>query len=560
MTNPKLQIGFDHCGIGTVLKRYKLRVPPNQREYSWTDREVTRLLFDFRDSISAASDGYFLGTLVTIPRDDDTLEVVDGQQRLATTAILCAAVRDYLEGKEPLLVESINRDFLFGIDRESRTQFNRLQLNLEDNQLFGWIITADARRLSSQTKKPSHERLRDAYAKARDFVNSIVDKSPAQTHGDILNDWLAFVEQRALVVLLRVTNDADAYKMFETLNDRGLRTTQADLIKNYLFGQSGARIAEVQHRWSQMRGILESLEDDNVIVDFLRHAVIAIRGYTREAEIYEKVQERAKGKDAAVQFCSDVAELAVSYVSTFNPEHENWNGHPLKTRQAIEVFNLLNIRPMRPLLLAIANKVKQRQVESMFEFLVSLGVRLLVTAQTRTGSVESGLASAARAVYRGTITRAEQLRQGLAKATPTNEEFKAAFEIARVSKAKLARYYLRALENAAQQGANPWFALTQDQRVVNWEHVLPRNPEDHWPQFDDEDVRVYVNRLGNQALMLADDNSGLQSQNFQAKKLVYANAPYELTSQLAGYSDWSANTIANRQKELAKLALRAWPI
>ena len=41
------------------------------------------------------------------------------------------------------------------------------------------------------------------------------------------------MQQRARVVLLQVPNDADAYRMFETLNDRGLRTSQSDLVKNY---------------------------------------------------------------------------------------------------------------------------------------------------------------------------------------------------------------------------------------------------------------------------------------------------------------------------------------
>ena len=66
-------------------------MPSNQREYAWTEREVTDLLQDFALAISEAKP-YFLGTIVTIPREEGTLEVVDGQQRLATTAILLSAI------------------------------------------------------------------------------------------------------------------------------------------------------------------------------------------------------------------------------------------------------------------------------------------------------------------------------------------------------------------------------------------------------------------------------------------------------------------------------------
>jgi uncharacterized protein with ParB-like and HNH nuclease domain len=68
-------------------------VPPNQREYSWTTKEVRTLLQDFAKAISDSnSASYFLGTIVTIPRTGGSLEVVDGQQRLATTAIMLAAI------------------------------------------------------------------------------------------------------------------------------------------------------------------------------------------------------------------------------------------------------------------------------------------------------------------------------------------------------------------------------------------------------------------------------------------------------------------------------------
>src|SRR5439155_8979413 len=162
------------------------------------------------------------------------------------------------------------------------------------------------------------------------------------------------------------------HRLFETLNDRGLRTSQADLIKNYLFGRSGDRIHEVQSRWSYMRGALESLEEENITVDFLRHALIAIRGYVREAQVYDVVQDLVKSEQTAVTFSSSLETLATAYVATFNPEHEKWTGYPDSVRKAIEVFNLLNIKPMRPLLLAVAVKFPQKQAAPAFNFLIAL--------------------------------------------------------------------------------------------------------------------------------------------------------------------------------------------
>src|SRR3954466_7162423 len=112
MNESKSQITYDQIGLGGVLKQNQLIVPINQREYSWTEKQVTQLFQDFAKAISDSESVYFLGTIVTIPRANGTLEVADGQQRLATTAILLSAIRDYLKGKEDVLVESINNEFL----------------------------------------------------------------------------------------------------------------------------------------------------------------------------------------------------------------------------------------------------------------------------------------------------------------------------------------------------------------------------------------------------------------------------------------------------------------
>jgi uncharacterized protein with ParB-like and HNH nuclease domain len=231
-------IGYHQIGLGGVLKQYRLVVPPNQREYSWTDREVVQLLHDFSKAIADGDSSYFLGTIVTIPRSPEILEVIDGQQRLATTAILLSEFRNYLLAKEPLIAESITNEFLTVIDRERRARVPKLQLNLDDNEYFRAAITSGTDGV--ERTKASHELLSAAFTEARAQIRKIVGVYDPKDHGDILNKWLQFIEHGAQVVLLTVPTDINAYKMFETLNDRGLKPAQSDLVKNYLFGQSGS--------------------------------------------------------------------------------------------------------------------------------------------------------------------------------------------------------------------------------------------------------------------------------------------------------------------------------
>ena len=442
---PKSQIGFEQAGLGSILRQNQLVVPANQREYAWMDRQVKQMFQDFARALNHGGD-YFIGTIVTIPRVNGTLEVVDGQQRLATTAILLAAIRNYLRSKnETMLVESIDNEFLTGIDRNKRARVPKLRLNVDDNDLFAAIVgNGVTANVPLANARESHELLRKAADEAQKYVYSIVASLDEKDHADELNRWVSFVEHRALAVLLRVPDDADAYKMFETLNDRGLRTSQADLIKNYLFGRSGERINEVQTRWAHMRGALESLDEDDVTtVTFLRHALIVLGGPLREVDVYERVQERVKAEQQAVTFAATLETLANAYIASFSSEHARWNNYPESARQAIEVLNVLDIRPIRPLLLAITAHMSQKEATIALQFLLSLGVRLLLAFTTRSGSVETPLAEAANEICDGEITTADQLRDKVSSITPTDNDFRNACEGVKVSNTRLARYYLR---------------------------------------------------------------------------------------------------------------------
>ena len=298
---------------------------------------------------------YFLGTIVTVPKSAEMLEIIDGQQRLATTAIFLAQIRNYLRELEPLISERINNGFLTDIDRQRRERVAKLQLNLDDNEYFRGLITSPDTKNALKPNKQSHILIWEAFRAANDQVKKIVSEYSLKDHGDILNKWIWFVEHNAQVVLLKVPTEANAYRMFETLNDRGLRITQAHLVKSYLFGQSGeARVAEAIQKWALIRGVLESLEEEDITVTFLRHALIAIRGFLRQQEVYDAVQFQAKGPQTAIAFLNILEELANNYVSIFNPEAEKWGVYPDAMRRAIQTLNLLNIRPMRPLMLAVA--------------------------------------------------------------------------------------------------------------------------------------------------------------------------------------------------------------
>ena len=564
MVEPKGLIQFEELGLGTLLKRYQLLVPLNQREYAWEDREVKQLLQDFAREVLSGKP-YFLGTIVTIAQPDGRLEVVDGQQRLATTVLLLAAIRDYLRSRDEFIAGSIESEFLVGSDRGARSVVPKLTLNVDDNNFFSGLVGRTPGEPLPEPHRRSHERLLKARDLARQQVERITSPHDERKHGDVLNEWVDFVEKRALVILLKVPSESDAFKMFETLNDRGLRTGQVDLVKNHLFQKAGDRLQEVQSSWSYMRGALESSSDDpEATIDFLRHALIVQRGHLREQDVYDEVQKMVLSAQGAVAFASTLESLANVYVATFNPDHERWNGYPDAGRRAVEVLNVLSIKPMRPLLLAVAARFEPSEAADALRFLVSLSVRLLIASSTRSSSVEVPLASAAQRVFgevdeHPPIATAPELVARLEDLTPLDADFAAKFSEAKVSNAKLARYYLRSLEMTAKGEPEPSFIPNDDRQIINLEHVLPRKPEGHWPQFTDEEAKMFVTRLGNLALLRATDNSNLKSAGFAERQAIYQASSFVLTSLIADFGDWDAEAIISRQAALAEHAVNTWP-
>src|SRR5579862_8899189 len=362
MADEQRQLGFDQLGIGNVLSRNTLHVPPNQREYSWTDREVGGLFTDLNKAIAVNSPEYFLGTVVSIPRKPGVLEIVDGQQRLATTAILLAAIRDVLRGRkaDELIVERIENNFLSTIDPNARERVARLKLNTTDNAFFERRILRGDRKEPATAK--SHRLINGAAeAGEKHIKGTILRGYEDKDFGDVLNRWVEFLEHRAMVILLKVPNSMNAYKMFETLNDRGLRTSQADLVKNYLFGECGDRLLEGQQKWGSMKAILESLDDDDLSINFLRQMMISLYGYLREPDVYEVVQRNAKGPTSSLNFLRRIELGASDYAAMLNAEHEKWNSYPTTTRRAIQALILLKVRPARPLMLSVIREFDPKE-------------------------------------------------------------------------------------------------------------------------------------------------------------------------------------------------------
>ncbi|MEL6808379.1 MAG: DUF262 domain-containing HNH endonuclease family protein [Pseudomonadota bacterium] len=552
---------FDDIGIAKIFSDFSLSIPPHQRDYAWTEEEVEQLFSDVEAAYRGNSE-YFLGTIVAIESADaGNLSVVDGQQRLTTTYLLLTAIRDYLNandiGKD--VSTALQNSYLFSSDRREGFK-QRLSLNTDDRSFFKSLTSKNSESAWPPTEsRTSHKLLKSAYFLAAKRVETIANSVTGVDAPDTLNNWIDYLESSAQVILLRAHDQSRAFKMFETLNDRGLRTSQADLVKSYLFGLADQQIGVAQSKWSNMLENLQDLEDDDPQVSFLRHYLIAFSNFVRADGVYDAIQTKYKSEGTSVSFLTSLAETSRTYTATFNSENDFWDNYSASARKYLNDFNFFDLKPMRPLLLAVATKFSKKEFEKTIRYLTSLSVRLVMSARTRSGVNEQAFADAALKITKDQISKHDDLVKLLTKVFVSDKDFIEVFSNARVSKAALARYILRELEHTESTTKTEDEWVNTDPQQITLEHILPKaHPKVGWESFDGDTHADYKNRIGNLCLLKRSENNSMPNDSFLAKKKHFKDSSLKITSALAEYEMWTPKQIEKRQREMANIALKAW--
>lgn len=173
MDDPNTGLAFREMGLAHVLAEHVLAVPLNQRSYAWTDDEVQRLLDDLYRAFRDGEAIYFLGAIVLTRDSAGEWQIADGQQRLATMAILISAVRDYLiELGDQAGADKYQTMYLLNYNVRKKTSTAQLNLNFEDHDFFlTEILNAPKDRATYPGRQfDSHLRLSEAAGLAHKHV------------------------------------------------------------------------------------------------------------------------------------------------------------------------------------------------------------------------------------------------------------------------------------------------------------------------------------------------------------------------------------------------------
>ncbi len=156
----------DKRTIGELLSMTSppIVVPNWQRSYSWTSSHIETfwndlLEFDRRNPVgNMGQREYFLGSVVIVETSANEHLLLDGQQRLATSAILLSVIRDYVMKYKADAAKRIQSRYLADFDDAKNELVYKLALNTYDKEYFRRKILEfrDANHKEPKEEFPSH--------------------------------------------------------------------------------------------------------------------------------------------------------------------------------------------------------------------------------------------------------------------------------------------------------------------------------------------------------------------------------------------------------------------
>lgn len=219
-------------------------IPEYQRPYSWSDDEIITLFDDLWEfSIDHTQPGgaksYFLGCIVSYKEDnDDALkqrQIIDGQQRITSLFLLLRAIFKKLENEDNKTPEVTN--FIGKIkpalwkENEMTGEVDRTQILLTSdvvsdsgNELLRNILE------TGETKEGAEDNYSKNYNKFVELYEKKASSSPNQIF-HFINALLNYT----ILLPIDADDQETALTIFNTLNNRGLPLSDADIFKSYLY-------------------------------------------------------------------------------------------------------------------------------------------------------------------------------------------------------------------------------------------------------------------------------------------------------------------------------------
>jgi hypothetical protein len=300
--------------VGPILAAHRQYVVPYfQRTYSWRNPQWVTLfedILELYELFQGSSHTHFLGSMVLLREGGaealPTTLVIDGQQRLVTLSLFLAAIRDLVKGTDPTLSDRIQQTYLVNDDAEGEDKLKVLCTN-QDRPAFATVIL--------HGKEPEFSPIRDAYVAFNERLTQQVKR------GFDLSKLVDIITNQLSLVAITLDHEDNPYRIFESLNAKGMPLTQADLLRNYFF----MRLPSSEHEnwyttvwWPMQRRLGDRFDT------FMRDYLLKDGESVKPDEVYQEWRKRLGplGEDDVRATLRDLAAWSLEYDSMLHPERE----------------------------------------------------------------------------------------------------------------------------------------------------------------------------------------------------------------------------------------------
>lgn len=577
--------------LGTVNEQYV--IPAYQRRYSWSERQIWELIDDIK--LTEGNDTHLLGSIVCLTGPHNAgineLELVDGQQRLTTISIIIECLGQYFRSSDNS--ESAR-------DAERLTKCRTHNGNVQQKIRLDSVDQLDFKALlngNSSLHTIQNSRLETAFILVKRWI---VDEEP-----ESLSKFLYNLMYQAIIIRLDVNDAKDAFKLFETINNRGLRLSHTDIIKNFVLGNA-ARFGDeslnsARQAWTNLISYLDGADTDS----FFRHFLIARLG-SRVTASYV-ISSFKKYFMTEVEEACELPERHL-YADGDGPEEDEEQEVDTKEDATVSVSNKISFKKFLALITSSSRIYGQLVKADTDDAAVNRSLRSLrmIKAHQTYGFImhlmigkcsdkelreilrltESFILRRHICKERSNETDAlfarlcgldmndpvDEVKNAYRELCPDDESFKKDFSLFRFTGGLIdrARYCLEMIE-LKKHGEHQELQITGSDSV-HVEHIIPqkiktrkaREEFGDWVEYLGENAEArhpkYMPRIGNLTLFSGALNIGASNNPFHKKRKAYKESAIMLTKELCDLSSFSFRSVDKRSDDLASMACSIWPI
>ena len=591
-TRGKYRIRSETKTVSEILHQGRFVVPWHQREYDWGDGEVKSFWEDINMAQEREASDYFVGSIVLTDRGGETYDIQDGQQRLVTFSLMCAAIGTFFEAQNnpstDIRIQEV-RKVLFNVPPVgmlSQAQVDnadeRITMSEKDKFNYGLILRGHDLEPNGKLKRACQFLRRQVRRLREEKAHSLLE----------------YLTRRVIAVEI-ISGTGNATEVFETLNDRGKHLENVDLVRNYLYSHFGP---DFDNRHRQVHENLLALRDQfggqhaiKKMADYVRCYMQCRYGYINSKQMHKGIREavdedvQSLDTDQRKQYVHDLTRdlRRAEHIQTFlaldagdiNAEVVKQfvtQSGSLQHHRNMEDF-ILELRGYgvtRPVMFAILLQF-QRAAPTHKRMVAQQGnaiARDLTSYVMRTATVvdkfapstlEAEFSNWGHRIHRElTPSTQGEFSAALTKidraAICSDPGFQAAVSNLRVTPQKAKRILLslyRFQQNDLSQ---------QNPSRLSVEHILPESPFwlEGWSGFSEDTHTSHYSKLGNLTLLALAENRGGEEQNesFEKKSSVLSRSTIAENQEISSLDAWTPQRIQERQERLAQLACHVWPI